>query len=1306
MSHLALSFLGGFEATLDGQPISTFGTDKARALLAYLSIESGRPHRRAELTALLWPELLPRKAAHNLSQTLLRLRRALGEDRLPGSAAGEPYLLVDNQALQFNPLSNHRLDVFEFTELIRARRLRRQADSAAASVRIDWLHQAVDLYRGDLLAGFSLRDSVPFEEWLLVQQEALHMEAVKALAMLVSHYEHSGEPARVCEYARRLVALDPWHEQAQMKLMAALAHCGQKAAALEQYAAYRRALAQEFGLAPPPSVAALFEQIRALQAEAQTDPPAGRGHQQAGQAQVASGKLAGLDQRRQVTALIYGKRSPSHQVDPETLHQPLARWDAICAAIFERYGGQPQQRQGTQRLVYFGYPAAQEDAVRRAAHAALALAAAAPPGDPVYVGIHTGIMIVEGGELVGDVPDVARGCQHLAEPNSVWVTADTARLLAGWFDCQLIGPRSLPGSLDQMPVCRLVGEDFARNRLAWLARTRQLTRFTGREQELRLLAACLDRARAGQGQVIALCGEAGIGKSRLVWEMTRLGSWPFRWIESRCLPFFQNTSLYPWVGLLEQLLGFQDDDEPPTRLDKLTDTLLRLGLTEPATAWLLAILLGLPTQPPAPQTVTEEQRQRMRAAFLALLGRCAAEQPLALVIEDLQWADPSTVAWLDASLDALAAAGCLALFTYRPSFHPSWRPRRPLLQLNLRPLDPEQAASMAVSLADGATLPEPLLRRLAAQTDGIPLFVEELARAWLPDDAHAPGGAIPTTLHDLLLARLERVGAARETANWAATLGREFAYPILAAVVPYAEERLQADLAALVQADLIHPMASGAHLSYAFRHVLIQEAAHAALLRRDRKRYHRRIAETCAAAFPHMAATQPELLAEHFAQAGLAEQAADHWLKAGERATAQGAAVEARAFFERALASAGPQDHDRRWRVLHGREALNFLAGDRPAGQADISAMLELAQACGNQVWRAEALCCHLRFLNALGDYPAVLKLADEASTAARVAASPGLEARVLSLKAAAQTRLGDPAAHQTARLALAQAGEDEWATAFATGILALHEAYAGDYAGAAHLWERVLDMVRRGGDRALESRALSNLGAAYQYLGLFGEAQKVLEAGMALCDLIGDRHSHAYQVINLAGVKLLSGDLPAAEPLFYQALREATAVDDTNLAAGVRWELGALAERTGDHDGAAQHLRAARQVFAEHGMLARVVETDALLAQCALGQGRTEEARHLAGQVWNYLQERGTTAMDEAVSTYLALDRVFQTPAQGAQRPSDARPTHAIVEAGHALVMARMARISDPLWQRSFLDNVPANREMVRRWCEMQQAE
>jgi len=715
-------------------------------------------------------------------------------------------------------------------------------------------------------------------------------------------------------------------------------------------------------------------------------------------------------------------------------------------------------------------------------------------------------------------------------------------------------------------------------------------------------------------------------------------------------------------------------------------------------AWLLALLLGLPTAPPAPETIAAQQRERMREVFVALLRRSAAEQPIVLVVEDLHWADPSTVEWLGASLDALAAARCLALLTYRPTFRPPWPPGARQLRLDLPALTPPEIERMVSDLASSDSLSGAIRRRIVAQSDGIPLFVEELTKALIETGRPASDVTLPTTLRDSLLARLDRVGRARETAGWAAALGREFAYPVLAAAVPYDERRLQADLAALVEAELVTVQPDALEGRYAFKHAMVQEAAHASLLRRARQEYHRRIAEIYAARFPRIAETQPELLAQHYFQAGLTDPAADHWMLAGTRAAAQGALQEARTFFDRALALVDPEDRDRRWRALAGRQRVLFLAGERVADQADIAAMQDLADESNSQAWRAEAQLCRLRHLNAIGEYAAMLPVVEMVVEAARAAAAPQFETEALALKAAALTRLGEPSARRAteAAVASARAAGDRPLIAYAMGILALHESVAGDYARAVQLWAEVHELVRRDGDRKLEAQALSNLGGAYQCLGQFDLARRYLEQGLALCDLIGDRHAHAYNVANLGDVRMLSGDLAAARRLFEQALGEASAVDDIALRAGELWKLGHVAALSGDHAGAIRYLDEARQMFANLGMAAHAMEPTALLARSALGQGRTDDAETTADEAWSYLREHGPEGMEDAVLAYLTIAEVYEAIGGAAANETTVRT---IVEAGYALVMARADRISDPRWRASFLANIPSNRAMVERW-------
>lgn len=1294
MSHLHLSLLGGFQAALDGQPITGFDTDKTRALLAYLAVEAGRPHRRAGLAALLWPESPAQKAAHNLSQTLLRLRRALREEQ-PAQANRQPFLLVSSQDIQFNPLSDHRLDVAEFVELLRAHRQHRHVNTETCSVCIGWLRQAADRYRGDLLAGFSLRDSVPFEEWLLVQQEALHGQIIEALELLVTYYERRGEPEQVREYARRLVVLEPWQEQAQIKLMVALTQCGQETAALEQYVTYSQMLAQEFDQAPSAAATALYNQIRARQS--------GGPRTASSQGKIAVSGPAAQGERRQVTALVCGRCDATRRSDPEEELERLARCSIYCDPVLERFGGQRQARQGTTCLIYFGHPVAYEDAAQQAVHAGLAMAKAARDSDhSLAIGIHTGMMVSVAGELVGDVPNLARRCQRMAGANSVWLTGDTERLVRGWFDCQTTGTELLPGSAEPIAVYRVAGVITARDRLARLAQTRRPTRFVGREQEQQQLAACLTDAQQGRGRVITLCGEPGIGKSRLVWELSQVNSGAVIWLESHCSPYFQNTSLYPLIHLLEQLIGFERNDDPHGKRAKLDRVLARHGLAGPAQAWLLALLLGLPTDTPAPQTITEDLRERMRTAFFAVLGRCAAEQPMVLVIEDLHWADPSTVAWLDASLDALAATGCLALLTHRPTFIPSWQPRPQQLQFTLGPLNPEQVSLMITDLAGGTDVPDELRRRVVAQTDGIPLFVEELTKTVLEAGGPLLGTDIPATLSDSLLARLDGVGRAKETAQWAAVLGREFAYPVLAVAVPYGEQPLQDDLALLVEAGLVYRSNDGSQESYAFKHILIQQAAYASLLRRTRRTLHHRIAEIYATRFPQIAEAQPELLAEHYHQAGLPIQAADHWLQAGERATAQGATLEAKIFFERALALIEPGDDERRWRALWGHETALYFRGERLAQRADIVALLALAENFDEDTRRAQAQSRRLRFASSQADYQEQSEAADAAMAAARRVGNATLELEALAYKLTAMMRLGErtmlPEVVEST-LALTQRVGDDGLRSYAMASVALYYFEDGDLARAAQILSQSLDTARRAKSRQLdlECQYHGHLGLVYAQLGLYTDARATLDAGLELADRLGIGRYRAYQMLNLGLVHWRMGDLNSAIQMEEAALAEYSTTGEAFGQAACRAYLGSVYEAMGDLGAAAQYLAEARAVFADLGVEPDTFEAQAAEARVLLARGRATEARQLTADVWRYLCAEGTEGLSSPSWVYICVADVLDA----VEIPGIT--LREVLETAYHELMARAQKISDLDWRQSFLQNVTENNAVMERWQQIQ---
>ena len=676
---------------------------------------------------------------------------------------------------------------------------------------IEWLAQAAALYRGDFLAGFALRDSVPFDEWQLLQQEALRGQALEVLARLAAYHEGRGEPEWAQRYAQRLVALDPWHEPGRALLMRALAQGGQATAALQQYEVYRRTLAEELGVKPPAEITRLYEQIRAGKTVPPLEAPPGA---------EAAIWLPSQGERRQVTVLVCSRE---FQGDAEELQEQLAACERCCEGIYHRFGGRRVPRQGAECLIYFGYPQAYEDAARRAVHSALAVLAALGDKDPVCIGIHTGVLLVgerrgarwQDRDLAGPALETARRCLRLAAPGQVVITEETRRLVPESFDLQPLEAATTGEPGQPARAYRVLGESGAASRLHWLAQTQRLLPFFGREEEMRQLEACRQALLRGQGRVVLVRGEPGIGKSRLLWEL-RQSTPPVLWLSSRCQPRFQNTALYPMVALLEQLLGFRTEDSLDARRDKLARTLIHYGLDRAYAPWLLSLLLGFahrrarsaddhpgPARADARAVPGPPERARRRAALRVGHRGPALERPL-----DRRLARPLVRLPRGGPLPGAAhgsarLSSCVALLDDA---------RAHVLTFALGPLRAEQAAEIIRGLADESGLRDEIRRHIVAQADGVPLFIEELTKTVLerPDlpGRTATAAEVPATLLDSLVERLDRLGAAKETAQWAAAIGRDFPYPLLRACAPYEQDRVQGDLARLIEAELVSPVAA------------------------------------------------------------------------------------------------------------------------------------------------------------------------------------------------------------------------------------------------------------------------------------------------------------------------------------------------------------------------------------------------------------------------------------------------------------------------------------------------------------------
>jgi TOMM system kinase/cyclase fusion protein len=637
-------------------------------------------------------------------------------------------------------------------------------------------------------------------------------------------------------------------------------------------------------------------------------------------------------ERRQLTVLfcdLVDSTALASQLDPEDLREVVRAYQEVCAKVVARFEGHIAQYLGDGLLVYFGYPLAHDDDAQRAVRAGLGMIEAVGQLNThlaqergvqlaIRLGIHTGLVVV--GEMgggtrqerlaLGETPNVAARLQGLATPNMLVISAATFQLLGGFFACQSLGTPLLKGLAQPLAVYRVLYESMARSRLE-AAGSAGLTPLVGREQEIRLFLERWAQVKDGLGQVVLLSGEGGIGKSRLVQVLTeQVAAEPQAWLTPcQCSPYYQYSTLYPMIELLERVvLHCEREESPQQKLRKLEGLVVQYGLPLAEAVPSLAALLSLPlTADYAPLPVSpEQQKQQILHALLTMLLRIATQQPVLFVMEDVHWADPTTLEFLSLLVDQGPTARILALFTFRPdNFSAPWTGRSHLTQVTVPRLPRRQAMEVIRQVAHGKTLPPEVVEQIVAKTDGVPLFVEELTKMVLEsgllqewEGRYAltkplPPLAIPTTLHDSLMARLDRLATVKGLVQLGATLGREFSYALLQAVSPWDEATMQRGLHQLVEAEFLYQRGVPPQATYTFKHALIQDVAYQSLLRNTRQQYHQRIAQALEVRFPEVCETQPELLAQHYTEAALGGQALPYWQRAGERASQRSANLEA-----------------------------------------------------------------------------------------------------------------------------------------------------------------------------------------------------------------------------------------------------------------------------------------------------------------------------------------------------------------------------------------------------------------------------
>jgi class 3 adenylate cyclase/predicted ATPase len=617
-------------------------------------------------------------------------------------------------------------------------------------------------------------------------------------------------------------------------------------------------------------------------------------------------------ERRYLTVMfcdLVGSTAISAQLDAEEWRDLVGAYlDAASAAVNE-LGGHVAKKLGDGLLALFGYPVAQENDAERAARAALSIhraladlnrknAGGGRPELKARIGLDTGPAVIDStGEIYGDVANIAARVQALAEPDAVLITARVQRQIAGLFVVEERGTRALKGVPEPIALFQLVRASGGGRRSG----QRRLTPLVGREDEMATLLRRWQRARAGDGQLILIVGEPGLGKSRLIEEFhARLSDTPHTWVEWSCSQLLQNTPLHPITEWGRARFGGLDVPAE-RRLAELESSLAQVNLDPKEIAPLVAPLINIPL--PKERGLifaAEEFRRRQLAAVTNWVMAGARVQPVVLAVEDLHWVDPTTLDVLRSLTEQGARAPLFILATTRPEFQPPWSVRSHHGSIALAPLDRSQVRDMVAELAARHGLPGDVVDDVAARTGGVPLFVEEVTRLLL-ERGEQGTQAIPPTLQQLLMARLDRLGTAREVAQVGSVIGRGFSYKLLHDVAGVEDASLQAALETLADADIVLVQGLPPESDYRFKHALIQDAAYENLLRSRRQVLHRRVAETLRDRFAHSAASEPEVLAHHFTRGALTGAAIEWWGKAGDQALRRSAFEEATAHLGKAI---------------------------------------------------------------------------------------------------------------------------------------------------------------------------------------------------------------------------------------------------------------------------------------------------------------------------------------------------------------------------------------------------------------------
>jgi predicted ATPase/class 3 adenylate cyclase len=846
-------------------------------------------------------------------------------------------------------------------------------------------------------------------------------------------------------------------------------------------------------------------------------------------------------ERRQLTVLfcdMVGSTALSSRLDPEDLHEVMRRYQESCAGVISRFEGHIGHYVGDGILAYFGYPTAHEDDPLRAARTGLDIVEAIKRLDDeladtgvslgVRIGINTGIVVVgdigtgefrDAMAVVGETPNLAARLQALAEPGTVVVGERTRRLLEGLFRFDELGPQRVKGIDEPVAAYRVREATGVPSRFEATA-LRGLTPLVGRDEEIRLLRSRWQHAKSGEGHVVLLSGEPGIGKSRILQVFReRVRTDQATVLRYYCSPFYVHSALHPVLDQLERAAGLSKSDPPEAKLDKLEALLSQGSAQVVRAASLLAPLLSIPTgeRYPPLDLAPERKKALMLEALLEQLAGLAT-RPVLILLEDAHWVDPTTTELFQLTIERIQRLPVLLLIAYRPNFTPPWTGFPHITSLSLSHLSPRQAALLVEKVTRGRPLPAEILEHIVKRTDGVPLYVEELTKTLLESGALEPTDdgfklkgplpllSIPDSLHDSLMARLDRLPGVKDVAHLAATLGRVFSHELLAAVSPLPEPELQQALAQLVESELVYRRGAAPDFIYEFKHALVQEAAYNSLLRSKRQHLHKQIAKTLEESFGETVDSKPELLAYHYRAAALPAKAFLYAVRAGDAAVARYAAIEARARFQEALdlaRSLPPAENA--WRAqIEAVLKLASVAQNRAHFEQDLR-NLEQAIALAEAINDRESLCriqyWRGRITYVLGHFDRAVELAGKA-------------------------------------LLIAESlGGDDRFTADPVNLLGRIHCLRGEARDAITYAARNVEQMRRLGNRIEEAAMSGVLAFAYGMHGEFDKARAAADHGVELARRLEHLPTQAACLFFCGVVRGWHGELEGPVPEFDEAL-------------------------------------------------------------------------------------------------------------------------------------------------------------------------